>query len=152
MPKDDHYYISDVNIADALLLQFCRRVERLYGKSVITPNMHLHCHLKDVILDYGPVYAFWLFSYERFNGILQHQPTNNHCLEIQVMRRFLQDNNAYSFQPPEDFQAELDNLCNFKPIVLLVLYFFLLYVPLTILLNFHHLIHTTYLPTMKYNL
>ncbi len=62
--------------------------------------MHMHCHLKEVLLDYGPVYGFWLFSYERYNGILQHQPTSNRCIEIQIMRRFLQDNTAYAFQPP----------------------------------------------------
>lgn len=42
----------DVNLADVLLLQFCRRVQHLYGESSITPNMHMHAHLKEVILDY----------------------------------------------------------------------------------------------------
>lgn len=46
----------DVNRADVLLTQFCQRVERTYGKSVITPNMHMHCHLREVLLDYGPVF------------------------------------------------------------------------------------------------
>ena len=46
---------SDVTVADALLLQFCRRVERMYGKTAIIPNMHMQCHLKNIILDYGPV-------------------------------------------------------------------------------------------------
>lgn len=77
--------LTDVNLADGLLLQFCRRVQRMYGNNVITPNMHMHCHLKEVLLDYGPVYGFWLFSYERYNGILQHQPTSNR-VEIQIMR------------------------------------------------------------------
>ena len=45
---------DEIKLADALLLQFCRRVDRMYGQGVITPNMHLHCHLKDVILDFGP--------------------------------------------------------------------------------------------------
>ena len=31
---------SDIELSDALLLQFCRRVERTYGKSIITPNLH----------------------------------------------------------------------------------------------------------------
>ena len=107
--------VTDVNTADALLMQFCRRVERMYGTSAITPNMHMHCHLKDIILDYGPVYAFWLFSYERFNGILEHQPTSNHSIEIQVMRRFMQDNSAFAFQPPDEYQEELAALCTLKP-------------------------------------
>ena len=51
---------ADIKLADALLLQFCRRAERLYGKEVATPNMHLHCHLKQSLYDYGPIHNFWL--------------------------------------------------------------------------------------------
>lgn len=58
--------------------------------------MHMHLHLKDMILDYGPVYGFWLFSYERYNGILEQQPTNNCSIEIQLIR----DNNAYTMELP----------------------------------------------------
>ena len=69
--------ITEIDTADLLLLRFCERVQELYGKSAVTPNMHLHCHLKDIILDFGPVQEFWLFSFERYNGILGNQPTNN---------------------------------------------------------------------------
>ena len=51
----------DINLADALLLQFCRRVQRIYGSNVATPNMHMHCHLKSVILDFGPVCLLAIF-------------------------------------------------------------------------------------------
>ena len=50
---------EDIKLADAFLLQFCCQVEKLYGND---PNMHLHCHLQQVLRDYGPVYSFWLFS------------------------------------------------------------------------------------------
>ena len=80
----------------------------MYGSASITPNMHMHCHLKNVILDYGPIYGLWLFSYERYNGILQHQPTNNRSIEVQVLRRFLQDNTSYAYPLPQDFRDELD--------------------------------------------
>lgn len=74
---------DDVKIADGLLMQFCKRVSRLYGTS--TPNMHLHAHLASCINDFGPCHAFWLFSFERYNGILGTQPTNNCSIEIQLM-------------------------------------------------------------------
>ena len=48
--------LHDIQLADALLLYFCSRVQRMYGTSAITPNMHLHCHLRECFLDYGPVY------------------------------------------------------------------------------------------------
>lgn len=107
--------VADLTIADALLLQFCQRVERIYGNSAITPNMHMHCHLKDVVLDFGPVYGFWLFAYERYNGILQHQPSSNRSVEIEVMRRFIADNIAYAFQPPDLFCDEFAGLCDLSP-------------------------------------
>ena len=83
---------DDITVADGLLLQFGKRLKGLYGKHVITPNMHLQCHLSDCIQDYGPLHAFWLFSFERYNGILGNQPTNNRCIEMQLMNRFLKDN------------------------------------------------------------
>ena len=57
--------ISDVGAAHSHLLTFCCDVEKLYGTGRITPNMHMHIHLADCVLDYGPVYSFWLFSFER---------------------------------------------------------------------------------------
>ena len=51
--------------------------------------MHLHGHLKECLLDYGPIYNFWCFSFERFNGILSNFKTNNRCIEIQLMRKLL---------------------------------------------------------------
>lgn len=36
--------------------------------------------------------AFWLFPFERYNGILGSQPTNNHSIKIQLMCRFYKDN------------------------------------------------------------
>ena len=50
--------------ADALLMQFCKRVQHMYGEGAIMPNMHLHRQLKDVILYSGPVQEFWCFSFE----------------------------------------------------------------------------------------
>ena len=97
---------EDVTLADALLLHFCKRFERMNGEYSITPNMHMHCHLKDVLLDYGPVYSFWCFSYERYNGILETQPTNNKDIETQLMQRFLCDNNCFAMFQPDLFNRE----------------------------------------------
>lgn len=102
---------SDIDLADALLTQFCRRIERMYGKTAITPNMHMHCHYKNMLLDYGPVYSFWCFSYERYNGILGSQPNNNRSIETQLMDRFLQDNSAFCLSHPTMFSDEFTPMC-----------------------------------------
>ena len=62
---------SDIELAHHLLLRFCTKVECFYGKEVISPNMHGSAHLQEIYLDYGPSQEFWLFSYERYNGVLE---------------------------------------------------------------------------------
>ena len=83
---------DDIKLADAALLRFCREFQSLYGQDSVTPNVHLHAHLMDCIRDYGPMSSFWLFSFERFNGILGNENTNNRSIEVQLMDRFLKDN------------------------------------------------------------
>lgn len=77
-------------IADRLFLQVSRIAEELYGPAFLTPNMHLHGHLKETIECYGSIYGFWAFSFERFNGFLADFPTNKRSVEIQIMRKFQQ--------------------------------------------------------------
>lgn len=68
-----------------LLLAFCSQFEDLYGSGRVTPNMHLHTHVVDCIKDYGPVYSFWLFSFERCNGLLGNFRTNQRSVELQLI-------------------------------------------------------------------
>ena len=101
---------THVKLADALLLQFCRRVERMYGPLVITPNMHMHGHIQQCILDYGPVQKFWLFGFERYNGILENFPSNNRCVEIQFMQRFTREMVLYTFSLPQQFESDFHDI------------------------------------------
>ena len=77
----------DILKADNCLLTFCTKFQELYGETACTPNIHLHCHLKEIILDYGPIHSFWCFSFERYNGILGSIKTNNRSIELQLMRK-----------------------------------------------------------------
>lgn len=82
--------ISHTNVSklNDLLICFCKKFEELYGADACNPNMHLHGHLKECILDFGPGSAFWLFACERLNGILGTVPTNHHAIETQMMKKF----------------------------------------------------------------
>ena len=51
--------------ADKLLMEFCNAFKRLYGKEHCNINLHLHGHLYESLIDFGPVYAFWLFPFDR---------------------------------------------------------------------------------------
>ena len=98
-------------LANSCLLNFCKGFEQLYGEHRVTPNMHLHTHLVDCILDYGPVYSFWLFSFERYNGIIGDYGTNQRSVEIQLMRKFTSDQCVKDIQLPVGFQKY------FKPVM-----------------------------------
>ena len=46
--------------------------------------MHLHCHLKDCVIDCGPAHAIWCF-----NGILGSMQNNGRSVEVQLIRKLL---------------------------------------------------------------
>src|SRR2546429_8963921 len=52
------------------LIKIIRLIEEKYGKGKITPNLHLSLHLCKCTYDYGPLYSFWCFLFERMNGFL----------------------------------------------------------------------------------
>ncbi|OAD69116.1 hypothetical protein PHYBLDRAFT_172369 [Phycomyces blakesleeanus NRRL 1555(-)] len=82
---------SEIDSTHQLLGEFGKKCEILYGESSITPNMHLHMQLHESMLDFGPVYAFWLYSFERYNGKLKNIKTNRrNCPEVTLMRVFLE--------------------------------------------------------------
>ena len=93
---------AHVHRADTCLLLFCKKFEELYGSECCTPNMHLHCHLRDVLLDYGPAYGLWLFSFERYNGLLGNYNTNMKSIEPQIMRKFLLSQFVFDWCSNED--------------------------------------------------
>ena len=101
---------ADIRLADAFLLQFCKRVESLYGED-ITPNMHMRCHLLACMEDYGPIHGFWLFAFERYNGVLGSMPTNNRPIEVQFMTRFLSENSILAYPLPDEFKDDFQ--CHF---------------------------------------
>ena len=62
--------IENLNVAHDHLIELLRLIEINYGKDSITLNLHLSLHLNECCKDYGPLYSFWCFSFERMNGIL----------------------------------------------------------------------------------
>ena len=90
--------------ADALLLSFCKKFEELYGSSFCTINLHLHCHLKEYMEDFGPVYAFMLFIFERLNGTLGNYHTNSHDISLQLMRKYLNETEYASQNWPQEYE------------------------------------------------
>ncbi|XP_022102683.1 uncharacterized protein LOC110985747 [Acanthaster planci] len=104
--------IAEVEKADFLFLKFCKEYETLHGSLAITPNMHLHTHLKECIIDFGPVPAFWCFAYERFNGLIADIPTNNSNIEVQFMRSVTRIPFVKNINHHLDFSKDFLDICN----------------------------------------
>uniref|UniRef100_A0A1X7VF95 Uncharacterized protein n=1 Tax=Amphimedon queenslandica TaxID=400682 RepID=A0A1X7VF95_AMPQE len=100
----------ELNNADAYIMEFCNKFVTLYGKEHCTINMHLHGHLNECISDYGPVYSFWCFAFERMNGVLGSYDTNNHNISIQLARRFLDSKEYATLNWPTEFVDEYSPL------------------------------------------
>ena len=62
--------VDDMREAHERLIKIIKLIEENYGEEKITPNLHLSLHLCECSYDYGPLYSFWCFSFERMNGIL----------------------------------------------------------------------------------
>jgi hypothetical protein len=56
--------------AHSRLLKVALLIEDNYGPEMVTPNIHLSLHISECCRDYGPVYSFWCYAFERMNGIL----------------------------------------------------------------------------------
>ena len=96
--SEDHLIVA-VNF----LKKFCISFENLY----VTINMHLHGHLVSCVRQYGPLYNFWLFSFERYNGILGNISNNKYNIKIQLMTRFDRDNQMMNLKYSVAGQAEM---------------------------------------------
>ncbi|OAD68354.1 hypothetical protein PHYBLDRAFT_173352 [Phycomyces blakesleeanus NRRL 1555(-)] len=83
---------SDIDDGHKFLQEFCTKCQRIYTPTILTCNMHLHLHLCETIRDFGPVYGYWLFGFERYNGLLKNVNTNRKdFFEVTYMNSFVQD-------------------------------------------------------------
>ncbi|KAG2114022.1 hypothetical protein BD769DRAFT_1673601 [Suillus cothurnatus] len=77
--------------AEMLLQEYLLEYKRLYDVDALKPNFHWAVHLRQQILDYGPVYNFWAFLSERLNKVLKSSNLINWTggqIEISMMREF----------------------------------------------------------------
>ena len=80
---------------------------------MVPDNTHLHLHLyKCYNKDYGPCYGFWLFSFERCNGILGKYHANNFSIELWLMRIFSENMTVTSILSRELLDSEHGDVFN----------------------------------------
>ena len=109
------YFFSLLSIhglqhVDDKLIAFCKSYEQLYGPEKCTPNMHLHCHIKETVLDYGPVYSTWCFAFEKFNGVMESFQKNWIYHEVQLTKKFVNFQNVLTLDLPILLPSALNDL------------------------------------------
>ena len=102
---------SDLEVAHSYLKQFCIKFVDAYGHKHFTPNMHMHMHLRDCCSDFGSIYGFWCFAFERCNGVLGSFQTNNGCIESQIMKKFIFQQQVLKIKLSTEFQ-DISDLLN----------------------------------------
>ena len=98
--------LDQLSEANSRIFEFLRAFKNLYGAEKCTLNMHLRGHLVECVEDFGPVYSFWCFAFERMNGVLGAYHTNTHHISVQYMRRFLDSKSYAPIYWPSEFAEE----------------------------------------------
>ncbi|KAG2058710.1 hypothetical protein BDR06DRAFT_866800, partial [Suillus hirtellus] len=65
----------------------------------VKPMHHFVTHILYPLHDYGPVYRFWTFLFERLNKLLKSYSTNNHNagkLEVSFFHAFKKDQELWT--------------------------------------------------------
>ena len=64
-----------IQVVEHQLQKYYRSFMALSGK--MTPSHHFSLHLPECLREFGPVHGWWGFAFERYNGIIQRQNSNN---------------------------------------------------------------------------
>ncbi|KAJ8094841.1 hypothetical protein PM082_010053 [Marasmius tenuissimus] len=90
--------MREVRAGMAHLLNYCRGLLLLGAELSI--NHHLAMHFLDMFKLFGPVYLWWLFAYERFNGMFEKVKLNGHDggeMELTMMQYWVQSHLVHEY-------------------------------------------------------
>jgi hypothetical protein len=101
--------MAQARVGQDFLCQYCKTLKTLRIHTTI--NHHLSMHYYKFIKLFGPVYGWWLFAFERFNGMLEKVKLNGHDggrMELTLMRHWVMTHLLYEYllALPEDDEHE----------------------------------------------
>ena len=88
--------LRQAQMGQEFLAHFCRMLVTLHVSLVI--NHHRSLHFYDMIYLFGPIYAWWLFAFEWFNGMMEKVKHNGHDggqMEVTLLRNWVQTQLIY---------------------------------------------------------
>lgn len=83
--------ISEIDIVNAniMLAKFVLLVDRYYGRTHLTYNVHQLLHAAGTVRNWGPLWANSTFMYESFNGMLLKMFHGTQGVPLQVINNFI---------------------------------------------------------------
>lgn len=90
--------MSQVRSGQEFLIQYNRALKQMGIHTTI--NNHLSTHYVKFFERFGPVYGWWLFPFERFNGMLEKVKHNGHDggrMELTMMRNWIMMHLLYEY-------------------------------------------------------
>ncbi|KDQ22719.1 hypothetical protein PLEOSDRAFT_1050850 [Pleurotus ostreatus PC15] len=82
--------LEQINTYEFHMHRYLTNLLRLYPGTSIAPYQHLSLHFGTHLRRWGPTHSWRCFSFERFNGLMQHIQTNSKFgdLEATIFREF----------------------------------------------------------------
>ncbi|KAG1765514.1 hypothetical protein EV702DRAFT_1050991 [Suillus placidus] len=83
--------MAQAHTGQSFLAHYC--LECLQLRIPLTINHQASMHTADMIKKFGPVYAWWLFAFEQFNGMLERVHHNGHDggqIKLTLLRNWVQ--------------------------------------------------------------
>ena len=81
--------------------------KKIWVVNVLQVFIIMHGHLRECILDFGPLHSFWCFSFERYNGIVEGMLKSWHAPELQLVHKFNNLQTLAGVVVPENTPTEL---------------------------------------------
>ncbi|KAG2335647.1 hypothetical protein BDR05DRAFT_898020, partial [Suillus weaverae] len=106
--------MAQAHTGQSFLAHYC--LECLQLRIPLTINHQASMHTADMIKKCGLVYGWWLFAFERFNGMLERVQHNGHDggrIELTLLRNWVQTHLIYEYLlalPADTHSFELDQI------------------------------------------
>ncbi|OXA39279.1 hypothetical protein Fcan01_25885 [Folsomia candida] len=80
---------ADLETSDNLIKQFCAVLPDLYDSSYCSFNVHLVSHSVDCVKNWGPLWAYSLFQFENYNGVLTNSFSGTTEVGLQIAKKLI---------------------------------------------------------------
>lgn len=86
MCSDKHINKFGTQLANELLVMFVKHCENIYGSQFLIYNVHILCHLSNVVEKFKPLDNYSVFPFENYLNVLKNLIRSPHKSLQQIFR------------------------------------------------------------------